>query len=151
MKIRLILLLVIIMIFSSSFFINQSFEKSDLPNITISSPSKDLSFEEIDLNSSVYLDGSSLEDINPDETKGGVNYKGFLSIFIENYENFSKAEEKASLLIENGFKAYIKPSDSDNSYDLLVGPYVNKADLKEDQGRLGKLIQVNSSIVDYSY
>ena len=149
MKIRLILLLVIIMIFSSSFFINQSFEKSDLPNIT--SPSKDLSFEEIDLNSSVYLDESSLEDINFDETKGGVNYKGFLSIFIENYENFSKAEEKASLLIEKGFKAYIKPSDSDNSYDLLVGPYVNKADLKEDQERLGKLIQVNSSIVDYSY
>ena len=139
------------MIFSSFFFINQSFEKSDLPNITISSPSKDLSFEEIDLNSSVYLDGSSLENINFDETKGGVNYKGFLSIFIENYENFSKAEEKASLLIEKGFKAYIKPFDSDNSYDLLVGPYVNKADLKEDQERLGKLIQVNSSIVDYSY
>ena len=139
------------MIFSSSFFINQSFEKSDLPNIAISSTSKDLSFEEIDLNSSVYLDGSSLEDINFDETKGEVNYKGFLSIFIENYENFSKAEEKASLLIEKGFKAYIKPSDSDNSYDLLVGPYVNKADLKDDHGRLGILLLVNCARVDYCY
>ena len=49
------------------------------------------------------------------------------------------------------FKAYLKPSEGDEFYDLLIGPYVNKSDLSKDQEAIRKITQEKSSIVDYSY
>ena len=68
--------------------------------------------------------------------------KGFLSIFIENYENFELAQ-KASLLIEKGLRLINLPKKI--IYELLIGPYVNsKSDLMEDQERLVKINPENS-------
>ena len=65
----------------------------------------------------------------------------YLYSFTSEFSNF----------INKGFKAYLKPSEGDEFYDLLIGPYVNKSDLSKDQEAIRKITQEKSSIVDYSY
>lgn len=150
MKIRLIVLLILFLIFSSAFFLDRSLDKGEYSNLPIPSAPDDLIFKEANISPYSDTDRKKIDEIDINEIDE-IIYQGFSSIYLKRFEVFDEAQKEALFFIDKGFKAYLKPSEGEEFYDLLIGPYVNKSDLSKDQESIRKLTQEKSSIVDYSY
>jgi Uncharacterized protein conserved in bacteria len=151
MKLRLIIIAILFLILSSAFFLDRTINKNEYPNISIPPTPDDLNFLEIDTSTLSDVKRKKIEEKNLDGLDEEIIFKNFYSISLGKFKSFELAQKESFFLINKGFKAYLKPSKENGSYELLIGPYVSKSDLMQDQEKLTKLIQKQGSIVDYSY
>ena len=150
MKIRLIILLILFLIFSSAFFLDRSLDKGKYSYVPIPPAPDNLIFKEANISPYSDADRKKIDEIDINEIDE-VIYQGFSSIYLKRFEVFDEAQKEALFFINIANKAYLKPTEGDEFYDLMIGPYVNKSDLSKDQEAIRKITQEKSSIVDYSY